>query len=577
MSDDAPPTATASEPLLTSFADAPSSPPPPYDITAPDAQPTGTVPPSPQGHPPPHPLLVLPPVLIHVFSFALCVLPLQSYLLAKACQEIGVSDSDAGDDMATSWASRMVIGASEPPPTYPDIPSPACRASKPASALAARWMLVYTSSALIPAVLSTLAVGHLGDRVGRRAVLMLAACALWVNLLGRTLETDALSSSSQSMILGMQSYLSDTASPRHRTQFFALGDALVVAFGFLAPLLGSVAATIWGPAFVFRSALACQTCALVYVLTLVPESLASVRRRGSGRGMLIAAWWKRSGGDRAEATPLLASPSAEAPPETGSKSLLAATRQQLAEAMASLTRLARSPSLLPFAIYLFLSDLITAGLANYVVLFFTLRFGWTTEDVGIYLVAVAVFRVFYLGAVLPGLVALFQRRRRAGSEGSEGATGLSRDRFAFDLWMVRIAVVLYSLGYGGIGIAPEGWMLYPISFLYGFAYTGHPNARSILSRCVPTHQQGRLFAGLNVMGAVAGALGSFFFGVIYSSTAETYPPTMMLTMSAVALIALAVLASVRASELARIAAEVHAEASEGAQPQEAEEVVVGHV
>ncbi|KAI8839561.1 major facilitator superfamily domain-containing protein [Chytridium lagenaria] len=379
---------------------------------------------------------------------------------------------------------------------------------------------MYTLFSSIPAIVATPIVGVLGDRVGRRPVVILSALALWVNIasvvaVGRGFPFFVIFIGAficgacgnwQAMILGMSSYISDSASPDLRTQFFSLSDALGTSAALIAPFIGGQAAVQFGPVGSFYLSLFIQTLVALYVIFIVPESLnfGVSERTGQAAG---------TSSEEEVATKKL---------NWGDAAWFA-----LSSAFKSIATLrGRSRTLL--AVFLFLGDCINAGLGGYIALFFMLRFGWTTGDVG-------------------------EKRKgsRGGGGGEEGGNSgdntfeETRARFGFDMGLVRIGLVLMAIGYAALGIAPEGWMLY-------FIYT---NARGVLSRCTPPDEQGRLFAAINVIAAIGSTVGD-------AATVTTMPSAMLFVMSAYAVVVLVVLSFVKKDELAHLATAASSSRSE---------------
>ncbi|KAJ3097802.1 hypothetical protein HDU97_004538 [Phlyctochytrium planicorne] len=467
----------------------------------------------------PSPWIVLPAGVLHLFCYALCLLPLQGFLLQKACWELGVH------------------GSVEPFATK-DEDAEACRASEEASKLAGRWLTIYLLCAALPAILATPVLGMLLDSIGRRPIMLLSAAVLLVNILsivgaGLGLPFWVIFLGNfvcgsfggyHILVVALHSYISDTVTEANRAQFFSFSDAILSAAAFAAPYVGGVLVTFLGPLGSFYTAFAIELVVLLYISLIIPESLAVENRKT-----------------------IAASPEAIA-----SQSVAPAWKDVLyfawVSAVSSFSTLrGRSKTLV--AVYLFVGDCIVAGLGNYIILFFTLRFNWTPIELGQYLLVVSVYRMFYLAIVLPTMIYLFIRYRAAIGSGVD--PGISKERFGFDLGMLKFAWSLMAVGYVAIGTVTEGWLMYIISFGYGFAYIGVPTARSILSRCVSSDQQGRLFAALNIATSVAGSIGPSLFGVIYFLD----PQAMFFSMAGCVLVGVILITFVKKEELAAAAVE----------------------
>ncbi|KAJ3097803.1 hypothetical protein HDU97_004539 [Phlyctochytrium planicorne] len=462
----------------------------------------------------PSPWIVIPVGILHLFCFALCLLPLQGFFIQRACIELGISESGGSD-----------VGL---------LPKN-CQESEAASKLAVKWMTIYGLCGSLPSIFVTPLTGTFVDFFGRRPM-MIASISVFIVSIGTLIGAGlglpfwiifignflfGLFGNYQTVTLCMQSYLSDTVTDTNRAQFFSLSEALLSAAAMLAPFSGGVAAAYLGPLGSFYIALSLESVVLLYTILVVPESL-KVRKRNPLSELSESDY----------------SPS----PKNNLARLLKVT---LSFAWVSLvtsfkTLAGRSKTIL--ALFLFCGECIQAGINNFLLVFFAFRFQWSPIEIGQYLLVASTYRVFYLACVLPCLVYLFIRYR---AKPSGADPGISRERFAFDMGMIRFAWMLMGFGYAATGLVPKGWMMYFVAFGYGFGYTAYPNAQSILSRCIPADQQGRLFAAINMNAALAGSIGLPIFGFLYT----VRPQAMLWGMSSLVVVILVTMFFVKSDEL----------------------------
>src|SRR6185503_9497790 len=72
---------------------------------------------------------------------------------------------------------------------------------------------------------------------------------------------------------------------------------------------------------------------------------------------------------------------------------------------------------------------------------------------------------------------------------------------------VYVGVGLYAVGFLLYGIASQGWMMYPITFLYCLGSIAGPALQGIMSSTIPPNEQGELQGGFTSLMSLAAIVG----------------------------------------------------------------------
>jgi DHA1 family tetracycline resistance protein-like MFS transporter len=295
-------------------------------------------------------------------------------------------------------------------------------------------------------------VGNLGDRFGRRPVLLgaLAGFAIDYALLGFAPSLGwlflgrALAGFFGASFGPAGAALADVSAPEDRAKVFGMmGAAFGIGF-IIGPAIGGLLGE-FGDRAPFHFAAALAACNLVLGIFAFPETLPVERRR--------AFQWRR------------------------------------ANPVGALLALRKVPGLLPVAFALFWWNL--AGMVYPVAWsWFTIAaFDWSPGQIGASLTWVggimALSQIFLVGR----LVKRFGERRAA-----------------------EIGILFATLGFVVDAIVPKGWMLYPAMLIIAAQAAVMPAMSGLMSRRVPHDQQGEL---QGFSGSVA-AIGSVLAPAIYN-------------------------------------------------------------
>lgn len=295
-------------------------------------------------------------------------------------------------------------------------------------------------------------VGNLGDRFGRRPVLLgsLAGFAAdyalmgFAPTLGWLFLGRALAGFFGASYGPAGAALADVSTPEDRAKLFGMiGAAFGVGF-IVGPALGGLLGE-FGDKAPFHAAAALAACNLILGLIAFPETLSAERRRPFQ--------WRR------------------------------------ANPVGAIMALGKLPGLLPVAFALFWWNL--AGMVYPVAWsWFTIAaFNWSPGQIGASLTWVGAVMALSQIFVVGRLVKRFGERRAA-----------------------EIGILVATLGFVIDAVVPKGWMLYPAMLVIAFQAAVMPAMSGLMSRRVPPTQQGEL---QGFTGSVA-AIGSILAPALYN-------------------------------------------------------------
>jgi MFS transporter, DHA1 family, tetracycline resistance protein len=134
-------------------------------------------------------------------------------------------------------------------------------------------------------------------------------------------------------------------------------------------------------------------------------------------------------------------------------------------------------------------------------LFTHFRFGWGTLENGILLFFVGVLSTVVQGGLLGRLVKRFGEERLA-------LTAIGSN-------------VLVQTAYG---LAPEGWMMFPILFSSFLIFTAGPSIQGVVSKSMGPTEQGVTLGAMQSINSLAAVVGPLIAGQILA-TVSSLPPS----------------------------------------------------
>lgn len=308
---------------------------------------------------------------------------------------------------------------------------------------AARWggglMFVYASMQFLCAPL----MGNLGDRYGRRPVLILALLALGIDYLvsalaptlGWLFVARLLSGAAGATYPTVNAYIADITPPERRSVNFGLtGAAFGVGF-IVGPAIGGIVGQHFGPRAPFLVAAAIAGLNALYGTFVLAESLPPERRRRFE-------WWR-------------------------------------ANPLGTLMALKRFPTLAPLLIVLVLMRFAHDANPSVWSYYVMLRFHWTAADVGNSLALVGVALALVMGLLTRILIPRIGEPRA-----------------------VMLGLASAAAACAGYAFAPSSLVLclwIPAFALFGLA---SPALNGLMSRTVPDTEQGELQGAVASLGGL---------------------------------------------------------------------------
>jgi DHA1 family tetracycline resistance protein-like MFS transporter len=329
---------------------------------------------------------------------------------------------------------------------------------------AAAYAIIGTIYALAQFLFSPL-IGMISDKFGRRPVMLVTLAGLTVDYIFAALAPTLVWLAFARLVGGIfgatvttaNAYATDISEPEERARIFGLIGAAFGAGFILGPLLGGILGEI-DIRLPFYAAACLGALNLVFAFFFLPESLDEDRRRTRP--------------DWREANPL-----------------------------ASLSKIARFPALMPLLIALLITATAQRGLEGTWVLYTEFRFGWGLREAAWSLAFVGLMYVIVQGFLVGPVV------RRIG-DWPTVITGFA---------VSCLSLALY-------GIATTGWMVYPLIALYVIGNgLGAPALTAICSKSVDGDRQGQLQGTLQAINAMAIVIGPLFASLVLAHVSSVDP------------------------------------------------------
>ena len=303
-------------------------------------------------------------------------------------------------------------------------------------------------------------LGALSDRFGRRPVLLMGFCGFAFSFFGTALATElwmllairVVSGALQSNIAIANAYVADITSPENRAKRYGqLGAMFGIGF-----ILGPVTGGLLGGIDIHLPFFVAGTLALlnlVYGFFVLPESLPVDRRRPFS--------WRS------------------------------------ANPIASLMRLKALKNVGGLVVVIAFANLAQFVLHTTWVLHTTFRFGWSTVENGLSLLAVGAASVLVQGFLLQRLLKHFGPARLA----------------TYGLVSSTVAYLLWALAY-------QGWMMYAVIALNLLGFTVAATMQSIVSGASDSRTQGQSMGAIASLGSLAAAVAPLIGGPLLGAVSH---------------------------------------------------------
>lgn len=102
----------------------------------------------------------------------------------------------------------------------------------------------------------------------------------------------------------------------------------------------------------------------------------------------------------------------------------------------------------------------------------------------------------------------------------------------FDIWMIRLGLVISCTTYIGYGLATQGWMFYIWSSLHAVAIIGFPSLNSWLTNQVEPSEFGAVLGAIQVVDSTSGVVSPVAISWVYAATVEDRPEAVWYAIAA---------------------------------------------
>lgn len=457
--------------------------------------------------------LLLPGFFPFCLAFGGIIVPKQYLVLDLICRDY-LSDR-ASQDPSFHFMPVILGGDNEQ-----------CRVPEIQSLIAKFNLYQNLLSGLFAAIVAPM-MGSMSDRYGRKPLMMYGSIGgfimeiitiivgthpetvsvYWI-LLGSLL--DGLSGSFTAGMALSFAYASDCTAPENRNTAFGYFHGalfLGVAFG---PLMSGLFMKLAGTIMIaFYIALGCHVFFILYIITVVPESLSKERQ-------LIHR-------EKHQITRM----------ETAKESWLTTIKKyNIFEPLWVLrpTGPGSSKALRRNLFLLAGIDTMMFGVAmgtmNIMLIYAQYRFGWQEVGASMYLAAVNIARSLGLVLLLPLLTKLFRGPVAEGSQGHRGSDKL-------DVNIIRGSIVFDLVGYLGFALTPNGAIMVIAGLIASLGGIGSPTLQSSLTKHIPAHRTGQVLGASALLHALARVVAPTVFNLIYSSTVKIYAGIVFLCLASV--------------------------------------------
>lgn len=467
----------------------------------------------------------MPPLLPFTIAFGGILVPKINLILTLVCR-------DYFQDKATK------------DPTFTYLPvlfgdeNPQCQIAE-VQAAASRIQLY---SNLITGTLSAIVspkLGALSDKYGRNKLIAVATLGTLVGelitaIVAATPETssvymilfgyfvDGLGGSVTTAMALMHSYASDCSPPERRNVVFGYFQGALFTGIAMGPLIaGLLIKWTHNVLVVFIGCLGCHLFFLVFLLSVIPESLSKDRQRLNrmkAKTQLVGP--DQSEGSRSwswrDLNPLnLLKPLAILYPKTEKPSSSHPNGKWSSSALRmNLICLAAIDTIL-FGVGI--------GSGSIIIMYAEFMFGWGNVESSLAVSVISATRVFVLVLVFP-LVTRIVRGPRIGA--AHVNTGSDR----LDIILVRIAVVFEVVGNIGFSTTRSSPFFIFSAILSGLGAFGSPTLQSSLTQHVHPSQTGQLLGVIGLLHALSRVVAPTVLNLIYSLTVGSFPQAVFVCL-----------------------------------------------
>jgi MFS family permease len=416
-----------------------------------------------------------------------------------------------------------------------------CRSTQ-VQELAATFILCSGLIGGIPAAITSPKLGELSDRFGRRPLMVVVTLGSMISEVITILAAKYPNTIHYSWLLGgafidglcgsfitgwalTQTYVADCIHPSKRAVAFGYFHACFYTGIALGPIIAAYMVKLTGSLIsIFYLALTCHSLFFLAVAFVIPESLSKRRQ--------LAAREKYALEKRAR---------------RGSSSILSTIKSNNIFAPLKILYPTGEGSSLQLRTNLLLLSTIDAvifgiaiSVASVLILYSGYQFEWSNYETNLFISVVNSCRVASLVILLPGLTYIFRTRYRnkAGHESGTETVKQNSGSDNFDLWMIRISLLLDIAGFSGYSLVRKGELFFMSGTLASFGGIGSPVLQSTLVKHVPHDRTGQLLGATGLLHVLARVVCPLIFSAIYIATVNSFPQMVFMILTGCYVLAL---------------------------------------
>lgn len=456
--------------------------------------------------------------LLFTFAFGGSIVPRINLILDLICDEYFSEQLTVNPSLQFT---PVILGSDNPQCQTPEVQSRVSRFTLYGNLIAG----------LLSAVTSP-KIGSLSDRYGRTKLLAFSMVGMLLSevifILAATFPTavpiqwlflgyffDGLCGSYTAAMALTHAYSTDCTPPSKRNVVFGYFHGCLFAGIGLGPIIAGYIVKASGKIItIFYIALACHCFFFLFVLFVIPDSLAEARQLVARQKMayvedaegLVSASWLSSTSGLLKASNLFGPLAVLYPSGEGSSSAL--RRNIVLLAAVDTTMLG-----------------VALGSMTVVIIYSEFMFNWGTFETSVFVSIVNTSRVFVLLFLLPLISRIIRGPRSTAIRQSSGS-----DRI--DLSIIRLAIFFDLLGYIGYITARTGSLFILSGTITSLGAMGSPTLQAALTNHVPTDQTGQVLGAMGLLHALARVVAPTIFNLIYSITVAKCPQTVFIALAA---------------------------------------------
>ncbi|KAI8617561.1 major facilitator superfamily domain-containing protein [Chytriomyces sp. MP71] len=360
-----------------------------------------------------------------------------------------------------------------------------------------QWLGVFTD---VPALISLIFAGYIVDKFGRRFAMLaptvgnLLLAALWLvssivylpfPVFAVVYFISGITGGAAVLSTAVSAYIADTTKPEERTQYFMTLSCVSYVGVMIAPPLGGWIAKEISLIAVFSTMFGLFLFQLLYLLFIMPNSVIPV---------------------------------AEQAPETSDvKTFKSVFIESLTSSMKALTLLFGN-SASATIVLMYLVILLASNMFTVLFVFYPGKvFGWDSSKTGNLLSIMSLERIVLLVIALPII-------KRVMSRGGKSV-------LASEISILRFSILMAAVGEVSFGASPNERVFVLSTLPVSLSVFTVPTMKSILSTSTPVDFQGRMFNGIELLGAAMSVLANFGINWIYQRTVDWFPSAMFFLIS----------------------------------------------